>query len=305
MAKQFLSKGEGKSLFASLLGEVFGNEKPTPKKTSIPKLVIGINQVDNLATKDAPWLSSVNLPSQELEKIIKERIDDIVKKLSSGAHSASEDQIEYFSALRAYRLPAVINKIVNQCNVYTTSFNPKDITDPEVATEMSDNTRQILNAKMEQERQKYQKHGMDEFVAKLMSQLEPEQAKKLQKELDRMKSKPIKVAVLGQSGVGKSSTVNNLFGAKLKVSRTGEGTTANNFIGYVDYELPDGSIITVADLPGYGRKASTDETYKKMYIEALKDVDIILLIIQANDKAIVDDIEMVQCLYEWSKEKLI
>jgi hypothetical protein len=78
-----------------------------------------------------------------------------------------------------------------------------------------------------------------------------------------------------------------------------------NYVGYVDYELPDGSIITVADLPGYGRKASTDEKYKKMYIDALKDVDIILLIIQANDKAIVDDIEMVQCLYEWSKEKLI
>ena len=42
-----------------------------------------------------------------------------------------------------------------------------------------------------------------------------------------------------------------------------------------------------------------------MYIDALKGVDIILLIIQANDKAIVDDIEMVQCLYEWSKENLI
>lgn len=305
MAKKFISKGEGKGLFTSLLGEVFGNNKPTPKKTSIPKLVIGINQVDNLATKEAPWLTSVNLPSPELEKIIEARIKDIVEKLSSGAHSASADQIEYFSALRAYRLPAVINKIVNQCNVYTTSFNPKDITDPEIATEMSDSTRQILNEKMKQERLKYQKHGMDEFVARLMSQLDSDQAKKLKKELDKMKSKPIKVAVLGQSGVGKSSTVNNLFGAKLKVSRTGEGTTEKNFIGYIDYELPDGSVITVADLPGYGRKASTDESYKKMYIDALKDVDIILLIIQANDKAIVDDIEMVQCLYEWSKENLI
>ena len=293
MEKKIISKGEGKSLFSSLLGDVFGNKKTSAKKASIPKLVIGINQVDNLATKDAPWLTSVNLPSKELEEIIQGRIKDIVEKLSSGAHSASEDQIEYFSALRAYRLPAVINKIVNQCNVYTTSFKPKDITDPEIAAEMSESTRQILNAKM------------DEFVAKLMSQLDPEQAKKLEKELAKMKAKPIKVAVLGQSGVGKSSTVNNLFGTKFKVSRTGEGTTEQNFVGYVDYELPDGSIITVADLPGYGRKASTDETYKKMYIDALKDVDIILLIIQANDKAIVDDIEMVQCLYEWSKEGLI
>lgn len=305
MAKQIISKGGGKSLFSSILGDVFGGTKPTLKKTSIPKLVIGINQVDNLATADAPWLTTVNLPSSKLEKIIEARINDIVAKLSSGAHSASRDQIEYFSALRAYRLPAVINKIVNQCNVYTTSFKPKDITDPEVAVEMSENTRKILNAKMELERKKFQKHGMDEFVAKLMSQLEPDQARKLKKELDKLKSKPISVAVLGQSGVGKSSTVNNLFGAKEKVSRTGEGTTEENFGGYKEYELPDGSIIKVADLPGYGRKASTDEKYKKMYIDTLKGVDIILLIIQANDKAIVDDIEMVQCLYEWSKEKLI
>jgi len=305
MAKQIISKGSGKGLFSTLLGDVFGKTKQTPKKASIPKLVIGINQVDNLATEEAPWLTKVNLPSPELEKIIEARINDIIAKLSSGAHSASRDQIEYFSALRAYRLPAVINKIVNQCNVYTTSFKPKDITDPEVAAEMSESTRKILNAKMEQERKKFQKHGMDEFIAKLMSQLEPDQAKKLEKELDKMKSKPISVAVLGQSGVGKSSTVNNLFGAKLKVSRTGEGTTEKNYEGYIEYELPDGSIIKVADLPGYGRMVRTDDKYKEMYIEALKGVDIILLIIQANDKAIVDDIEMVQCLYEWSKEKLI
>ena len=292
-------------LFGSLIKNVFGANTMLSRKSSIPKLVIGINQVDNLATKDAPWMPEVNLPSPELEKIIEARIEDIKSKLSAGAHSASRDQIEYFSALRAYRLPAVINKIVNNCDVMTTSFMPKDITDPEIAPEMSEQTRQILNAKMAEQREKYRKHGMDDFIAKLMSQLDPKEAKKLEKALKEQKAKPIKVAVLGLSGVGKSSTVNNLFGAKFKVSRTGEGTTVENFVGYVDYELPDGSIITVADLPGYGRTASTDEKYKKMYIDALKGVDIILLIIQANDKAITDDEEMVQCLYEWSKEGLI
>lgn len=298
-----MAKNEG--LFSSLIREVFGEHNGAPKKAAIPRLVIGINQVDNLATKDAPWLTEVNLPSPELEKIIKARIKDIREKLSAGAHSASKDQIEYFSALRAYRLPAVINKIVSNCDVITTSFKPKDITDPTISPEMSEQTRTILNAKLKIQREKYQKHGLDEFVSRLMSQLEPEEAKKLAKAIKEQKAKPIKVAVLGQSGVGKSSTVNNLFGATFKVSRTGEGTDENNYVGYKDYELEDGSIITVADLPGYGRKASTDNKYKELYIEALKDVDIILLIIQANDKAIVDDIEMVQCLYEWSKEGII
>lgn len=298
-----MAKQEG--LFSTLIKGVFGGLNAAPKKAAIPKLVIGINQVDNLATKDAPWLTEINLPSPELEKIIKARIKDIREKLSAGAHSASKDQIEYFSALRAYRLPAVINKIVSNCDVVTTSFKPKDITDPEVSKEMSDEMRSMINAKLAKERAKYKKPGLDDFVSKLLTELDPEQAKKLEKAIKEQKAKPIKVAVLGQSGVGKSSTVNNLFGATFKVSRTGEGTDETNYVGYQDYELEDGSIITVADLPGYGRKASTDDKYKKLYIDALKDVDIILLIIQANDKAIVDDVEMVQCLYEWSKEGLI
>lgn len=298
-------KTQREGLFSTLIKEVFGEHQNAPKKPAIPRLVIGINQVDNLATKDAPWINEINLPSPELEKIIKERINDIREKLSAGAHSASKDQIEYFSALRAYRLPAVINKIVSNCDVVTTSFKPKDITDPEVSKEMSEEMRSRINAKLAHERAKYKKPGLDQFVSKLLSELEPEQAKKLAKAIKEKNAKPIKVAVLGQSGVGKSSTVNNLFGAKFKVSRTSEGTNESNYVGYQDYELEDGSIITVADLPGYGRKASTDENYKKLYIEALKNVDIILLIIQANDKAIVDDVEMVQCLYEWSKEGLI
>lgn len=290
------------SIFNNLIKGVFGGTGRSPKAPSIPKLVIGINQVDNLATPDAPWNSTINLPSPELQKIIEARVEDIKAKLSAGAHSASKDQIEYFSALRAYRLPAVINAIVNNCNVITTSFAPKDITDPEVAPEMNEQYREIINAKLRESRLRFENKGLDAFVAKLMSQLEPDDQKKLKKALKGQKEKPIKVAVLGQSGVGKSSTVNNLFGAQLKVSRTGEGTTVENYEGYKDYELPDGSIITVADLPGYGRDLTKDEKYEEMYIEALKGVDIILLIIQANDKGIVDDQEMVQCLYEWSKD---
>lgn len=303
MAKKTVFGG----LFATLIGAKLDGKKPVPQKKPIPKLVIAINQVDNLQdpSKGAVWEPEINQPSVELEAIIKERVKDIVKQLSAGAHSASKDQIEYYSALRAYRLPMVINKIVHYSDVMTTSFNPKEINDPEVAPDMSEEDREIIAQLLAKKREKYQNLGLDTFVEKLMSQLDDSQAKKLKDIFDEQKAKPIRVAVLGQSGVGKSATVNNLFGAKFKVSRTGEGTTEENFVGYVDYELQDGSTITVADLPGYGRLASIDEKYREMYIQALKDVDVILLIIQANDKAIVDDVEMVQCLYEWSKEGLI
>ena len=296
---------QNQSIFASLIKHAFGNKGAVPRKESIPKLVIAINQVDNLATPEAPWLSEINLPSPQLEKIIKKRAEDIISKLSAGAHSASRDQIEYYSALRAYRLPMVINKIVHNSDVITTSFNPKDINDPECASEMSEDMRKLIGEKLAEKRKQYQKSGIDAFIGKLMENLSPEEQKKLKKGLDAKQKKAIKVAVLGQSGVGKSATVNNLFGAKHVVSRTGEGTTVDNYSGPEEYVLPDGSKISVADLPGYGRMAHSDENYKKMYVDALKGVDIILLIVQANDKAIVDDQEMVQCIYEWSKEGLI
>ena len=70
------------------------------RKTKIPRVVIGINQVDNLGA----WDEKLNLPSEETEKRIAKRTDAIVKLLSSGSHSAAPEQIEHYSALRAYRL---------------------------------------------------------------------------------------------------------------------------------------------------------------------------------------------------------
>lgn len=144
--------------------------------------------------------------------------------------------------------------------------------------------------------------GMDAFMTRLLESLSPEEGKEMKRLYDEKKNTPVRVGILGQSGVGKTTTVNNLFGAKFKTSRTLEGTKEAQ---YKDFELDNGSIITIVDLPGYGRSLAADEKYKDIYIRELKNCDVILLIIQANDKAIADDQYMVQCLYEWSKEGLL
>lgn len=273
---------------------------PKKKNNGIPKLVIGINQVDNLGE----WDNDINQPTKETEKRIKERVNDIILKLTSGNHGASAEQIEYFSALRAYRLPQVINKIIH-CTGVITTFKPKEITDPACSEGMSDENREYINNMIAERRKKTQTVGLDTFMADLMSKLDSTQGKQLKKILKEKKEKPINVAIIGQSGVGKSTTVNNLFGAKEKVSRIAEGTDDKNYSGYKEYVLDDGSIMRVADLPGYGRGVQEDEKYKKLYIETLRNCDVILLIMQANDKAIVDDQCMIECLYEWSKEGLL
>lgn len=282
-----------KSIFKSILG--------TKKKNNgIPKLVIGINQVDNLGE----WDNDINQPTEETEQKIKERVNDIISKLTLGDHGASKEQIEYFSALRAYRLPQVINKIIH-CTGVITTFKPKEITDPACSEGMSDENREYINNMLAEKRKKTQTVGLDTFMTDLMSKLDPAQGKQLEKILKDKKEKPINVAIIGQSGVGKSTTVNNLFGAKEKVSRIAEGTDLKNYTGYREYVLDDGSVMRVADLPGYGRGVQEDKKYKELYIKTLKNCDVILLIMQANDKAIVDDQSMIECLYEWSKEGLL
>lgn len=279
------------------LQKLSGLVKRPKKKNNIPKLVIGINQVDNLG----PWNDNTNLPTAETMAIINERVNDIVNKLSEGHHSASREQIEYYSALRAYRLPMLINKIAH-CSGIITTFNPKDITDPEVALNMPKENRDEINKIMAEGRKGLEEAGMDAFMAKLLEALTPEEGKEMRRLYEEKKHTPVRVGILGQSGVGKTTTVNNLFGAKFKTSRTVEGTKDAQ---YKDFELENGSIITIVDLPGYGRSVQADEKYQEIYIRELKKCDVILLIIQANDKANLDDVAMVQCLYEWSKEGLL
>lgn len=274
--------------------------KKEEKKNGIPKLVIGINQVDNLGE----WDNDINQPTPETEEKIKARANDIIEKLTAGSHGASKDQIEYFSALRAYRLPQVINKIIH-CTGVITTFKPKDFTDPACSEGMPEENRAQINEMLQATREKNKQLGLDSFIAELLEKVDDKQRKELSKVIKEKKEKPINVAIIGQSGVGKSTTVNNLFGAQEVVSRIGEGTNVENFAGYRDYILEDGSLMRTADLPGYGRGLEEDNRYKDLYIRTLKNCDVILLIIQANDKAIADDQYMVECIYEWSKEGLL
>ena len=81
------------------------------KKTKIPRVVIGINQVDNLGK----WDDRLNLPTEETEKAIAKRTQAIVDNLSKGSHSAAKEQIEHYSALRAYRMYQMLAKIAQNC----------------------------------------------------------------------------------------------------------------------------------------------------------------------------------------------
>lgn len=97
---------------------------------------------------------------------------------------------------------------------------------------------------------------------------------------------PPKVALIGKSGVGKTTTINNLFGVDWHTSEVVTGTkVAQEEV----LQLSDGSKITIIDMPGLGDSIKNDEIFMEIYKEKLPYVDVVLYIIQADDGAIKED----------------
>jgi uncharacterized protein len=102
---------------------------------------------------------------------------------------------------------------------------------------------------------------------------------------DELKNPP-KVAIIGKTGVGKSSTINALFNLQEKVSHTTHGTTeASKKV----VELPKGGKLAIIDMPGMGEDLDLDREYTKIYEKILPEADVVLYVIQANLKALRED----------------
>lgn len=266
------------------------------KKTKIPRVVIGINQVDNLG----PWDSRLNLPTESTEKAIARRTNAIVELLSKGSHSAAKEQIEHYSALRAYRMYQMLAKIAQNCKEgIIIPDKPVNPWDTDKFPDMPEDVREFYLMKASELDKKMSGMGIDSLLGKILDKLDVKDQKKLKEKWAAKKNTPIRVGILGKAGVGKTTTVNNLFNATFKTSRNAVGTTKAQ---YKDFELPDGGVITIVDMPGYGRSMDEDETYKQIYLQELPKCDIILLVVQADTRDLTDDQIMIENLYEWSKE---
>lgn len=266
------------------------------KKTKIPRVVIGINQVDNLG----PWDSRLNLPTESTEKAIVRRTNAIVELLSKGSHSAAKEQIEHYSALRAYRMYQMLAKIAQNCKEgIIIPDKPVNPWDADKFPDMPEDVREFYLMKASELDKKMSGMGIDCLLGKILDKLDAKDQKKLKEKWAEKKNTPIRAGILGKAGVGKTTTVNNLFNATFKTSRNAVGTTEAQ---YKDFELPDGGVITIVDMPGYGRSMDEDETYKQIYLQELPKCDIILLVVQADTRDLTDDQIMIENLYEWSKE---
>ena len=98
--------------------------------------------------------------------------------------------------------------------------------------------------------------------------------------------KPFRVAVVGQAGVGKSTTLNSVFGLKNYTSDLAEGTTD---IEEKKFQMRDGFNLSIYDMPGLGYDVDKDLQYERMYSKILPGCDVIVYIINAHSKDIGED----------------
>lgn len=258
------------------------------------RLVAALNGVDKIGPGN--WDERLNAPSREQEASIRRRCEDIAAKLSSTT-GLDPDQIEYYSALKRYRLIDLLSAAIRAATAgfKLDAIHPRDpfeLAEPDV------------RAFAEQERarraaaRKVAATPLDDLQEQLEKSLSADKAAKLKAALRTEQSRPPKIAFLGKAGVGKTTTINNLFNAQWKTSHTVVGTTKAQA---KEFSLPTGGSLTAVDLPGYGRSVKEDGEYEAIYREVLPDCDLVLLVLQADTRDMSDDEEMITKLLGWLK----
>ena len=259
------------------------------------RIVVGLNQVDKLVANG--WDEKLNTPTIEAEKEIERRCQDIINKLAKFS-DISTSHIEYYSALKRYRLINLLSKIIKYADAgfKLDNVNPADpfeLADPEVQ-KFVEKERE----KRKKEIDNKTKNKEDEVLEKIESILSPKEIELIKSKLTKEKSKPPKIAVVGKSGVGKSTTINNLFNAQLVTSHT---TTGTKEAITKEFELPTGGTLSIIDLPGYGQSIEADKKYDEIYKNIIPSCDLLLLVIQANTRDFSDDQEFIIKVKNWLK----
>ena len=129
-----------------------------------------------------------------------------------------------------------------------------------------------------------------EKLANWAKHLPPEAREKLKIEMNKFLTYEPKVAIFGKTGVGKASLTNALFGKDVcKVSDV-EACTREPQEVFLKLEGASNGI-KLLDVPGIGESAERDKQYFKLYAEILKEADMALWVLKADDRTFSADEE--------------
>lgn len=113
-------------------------------------------------------------------------------------------------------------------------------------------------------------------------------------------NKPFKISIMGQTGVGKSSLLNALFNIKLQTDNIKPCTKEIEIHKIKNVENAE---IWFYDLPGIGESVEADDKYLLMYLEKIKECDIVLWALNSGNRSITFDLIAIKKLISLIKNK--
>lgn len=114
----------------------------------------------------------------------------------------------------------------------------------------------------------------------------PEQRAKIEAKMKEILSYEPRIGVFGKTGVGKSSLCNALFGEDICPISDVEACTRNTKEVLLNM---GGNGIKLIDVPGVGENEERDEEYAKLYAQLLPELDLVLWLVKADDRAMASD----------------
>ncbi len=269
---------------------LFGNDNK-----AYLRIAVGLNQVDKIVP--GGWNERLNSPTESAEKQIDRRCADIIKKLS-GSVQIAKSQIEYYSALKRYRLIPLISTVIRNAYAgfkldHVQPADPFDLAEEDVKQFVAE---ERVKRSKDKSPQTVSKEQLFEEMKKCLS---ADELNLVKQKFTQERQRPPKVAIFGKAGVGKTTTINNLFNAQWKTSHTVPGTTQAQM---KEFQLTTGGTLEVVDLPGYGRTIKEDREYEKIYQQLIPSCDLVFLILQADARDFADDQEMLAKITEWLKQ---
>jgi len=114
----------------------------------------------------------------------------------------------------------------------------------------------------------------------------PEKRDAIRAKLNEKLSYEPKIGIFGKTGVGKSSLCNALFGQDICPISDVEACTRDTQEVLLK---TGGKGIKLLDVPGVGESQDRDEEYGKLYAKLLPELDLVLWLLKADDRAFSSD----------------
>ena len=259
------------------------------------KLVVALNCIDMIEPYD--WDREFNLPSDAQERNIEKRKKEVAKMLREIGVKIPEDQIVAYSALQCFELSSLMKALIyaTEDAFILDKFNPKSFisktsekiqADPLIREKLAERDEKMKNV-----RQLIEEH--------MRKELSDSDYKKLVDRRNERLAIPPQIMLLGQTGVGKTTTVAGLLGIDQDAMTISHVDIATKDIEKHSISY-NGGTIDLYDLPGYG--TLEDKDYELLYRQILPKCDVVLFVLKITNGMVKPDQEMILNVYRWLNE---